>query len=507
VLRGLTLALVAVVAGWCAPAAAEEAPFALSVVPGSGRTVAAEIADLDGDGGADLMIARFEGIPLDDRRTLRVHFQAAQGGFDVSPDLVTSLPPGIVAFDVADVLKAPGVELIFLVSDGVLILSFANRKVSERAVPVPHAATAGPAADERGLSRLSLVSFAFGDEPVLVLPGLGEAYLLRVSGSLVARLDVGGRANYFVQPQGLIYAESDIQLFFDVPRLSIGDIDGDGRADVLSSGRHELRVFLQRQDGSFQAQPDRQLPLGRVSMEDHMRGSGSVRTAAQDIDGDGRLDLMISETAGGFTNATSATSIYFNEEGAWDLGAPGLSLSREKIVGADQLLDFDGNGKLELLQGHIPVSVLEIAEVFLTRSFDAHMAIYRLASSGSGPPVEPSYERKLGIPIDFDTGRLRGFIPSFQHDLNGDGYLDFFHSTDGSGIEIFLGNAELNYRKRAARQALPTSGVLRSGDLDADGLADFVLCNPRKIDAPIQVLRNRGILPGTLPRLGPVPGS
>jgi hypothetical protein len=506
-MRGLTLALFAVVAGSWAPASADEAPFSLSVIPGSGRSVAAEIPDLDGDGRADLWVARFEGLPLDDQRTLRVHFQDAEGGFDATPDLVTPLPPEIVAYDLADVLPTPGVELIFLVREGALILSFADRKVSERAVPVQEGATAGPAADERGLSRLSLVSFAFGPEPVLMLPGLGEAYLVRVSGSLVARLDVGGRANYFVQPQGLIYAESDIQLFFDVPRLSIGDIDGDGRADVLSSGRHDLRVFLQGQDGSFRTQPDRQLSLGRVSIEDHMRGSGSVRTAARDIDGDGRLDLMISETAGGFTNAASATSIYFNRGGRWDLAAPDLSLSQDKIVGADQLLDFDGNGKLELLQGRIPVTVFEIAEVILTRSFDAHMAIYRLAPNGSAPPVEPSYGRKLGIPIDFDTGRLRGFIPSFRHDLNGDGYLDFLHSTDGSGIEVYLGNPELNYRKRAARQKLPTSGVLRSGDLDADGLPDFVLCNPRKIDAPIQVLRNRRILPGTLPRLGPAPGS
>lgn len=238
-----------------------------------------------------------------------------------------------------------------------------------------------------------------------------------------------------------------------------------------------------------------------------MRGSGTVRTLARDIDGDGRLDLMISETSGGFTDASSVTSIYFNVKGSWDLSAPDFSLSREKSIGADQLLDFDGDGHLELLQGRIPVTVFEIAEVILTRSFDAHMAIYQLAPNGSVPSIEPRYERKLGIPIDFDTGRLRGFIPSFRDDLNGDGYLDFLHSTDGTGLEVYLGNPEFDYRKRAARQTLPTSGVLRAGDLDGDGLPDFVLCNPRRVDAPIQVLRNRGSLPGTAPRLTTGGGS
>ncbi len=276
-------------------------------------------------------------------------------------------------------------------------------------------------------------------------------------------------------------------------------MDGDGRADVLSSARHELRVFLQREDGSLPRRPDRRLGLGRVSLEDHMRGSGAVRTAARDIDGDGRLDLMISESSGGLTDADSVTSVYFNRDGAWDLTAPDVTLDSERSVGADQLLDFDGDGRLELLQGRIPVSVLELAEVILTRSFDAHMAMYSL--SPQGPPSKPHFDRKFGVPIDFETARLKGFIPSFEHDLNGDGRLDFLHSTDGDALEVYLGGAESRYRRRAARQELPVSGVLRPGDLEGDGLVDFVLCNPRRVDAPVRVLRNRGILPGTTPRM------
>ena len=124
--RGLTIVLVCVAAGSWSPAAADDAPFSVRSVPGTGRTVAAEIPALDGDGRADLLVARFEGLPLDDRRTLRVHFQDAEGGYATSPDLVTPLPPGVVAFDVADVLPEPGVELLFLVRDGVLVLSFSG---------------------------------------------------------------------------------------------------------------------------------------------------------------------------------------------------------------------------------------------------------------------------------------------------------------------------------------------------------------------------------------------
>ena len=165
---------------------------------------------------------------------------------------------------------------------------------------------------------------------------------------------------------------------------------------------------------------------------------------------------------------------------------------------ADQLIDVDGDGRLELLQGRIPVTALELVEVVLTRSLDVHMTLYRL---DSGAPRKPVFEQKHSLPFSFETGRLRGFVPALDHDVNGDGYRDFVHSTDGSAVEIYLGGPESRYRERAARQELDTEGVLNPGDLDGDGLLDFVLSNPRRLDAPIRLLTNRGVLPGTRPRM------
>ena len=40
------------------------------------------------------------------------------------------------------------------------------------------------------------------------------------------------------------------------------------------------------------------------------------------------------------------------------------------------------------------------------------------------------------------------------------------------------------------------------GEWNGDGLPDFVLYDPRELQAPVRIARNRGILPGTLPRMG-----
>jgi hypothetical protein len=45
--------------------------------------------------------------------------------------------------------------------------------------------------------------------------------------------------------------------------------------------------------------------------------------------------------------------------------------------------------------------------------------------------------------------------------------------------------------------------VIRFGDLDRNGLLDFVLHDPRRPGTPIRIGSNRGVLPGTrtLPEL------
>jgi hypothetical protein len=63
---------------------------------------------------------------------------------------------------------------------------------------------------------------------------------------------------------------------------------------------------------------------------------------------------------------------------------------------------------------------------------------------------------------------------------------------------VNLGDAKSGWGKRHGRQSLDTGGRIRFGDLDADGLTDFVLYDSRRPGTPLQVGTNRGVLPGTV---------
>ena len=500
--RASRIAIAALVAASAATAEDTPLPFAVQTIPTVGRTVAAELADLDGDGRAELLAIVFRGVWPDETREIHVHYPDADGALPATPSWSVPLPEAAANYDLAPLDDQPGAEVLFLVRDGLEVLSLAGRTPQWRTLRVASPPTVAVRPDERGLDRLPIARPELGKGRLLV-PGLGEAWLLGAQGESLGQLRIGGRANYLVPPRpGPTLGENELELYFDVPTLHTADIDGDGRRDVVTTNRHAIRIFRQRADGSFPRDPDRELALRLMSLEDQVRNSGSVRCDLRDFNGDGRADLLVSHASGGLTNAMNRTRIHLNRDGDFDLANPDQSFERRGGIAADELVDLDGNGRVEWLRVYVPFGLLQIAEMLVQRQIDARAEIRR-GLDGGRFEEKPSTERSFSIPFDFETLRPRGFVPTLERDWNGDGRLDLLGSDGGKAVEVCLAGDGANFGRCEARQPLDTGGRIRFGDLDGDGLSDFVLYDTRRPDVPVRVGVNRGNLPGTPPRLSP----
>ena len=127
------------------------------------------------------------------------------------------------------------------------------------------------------------------------------------------------------------------------PAPAITDLDGDGLPDlVLGTWRDKVKWFRNR--GSRQ-QP--QWTLADSALVTITRGSNAVPTLG-DLDGDGLLDLVIGEASG-------EVNVYRN---TGTRTAPAFVLVSDRFLGIDVgrrstpvLADLDGDGKLDLLIG------------------------------------------------------------------------------------------------------------------------------------------------------------
>ena len=480
--------------------------FEITEFASEGRSVAAEFAELNGDGRIDLFVVALIGIPPEERRTIRVYLQRPDGSFGADPHHAVSLPRWSAVYDVADLREeSPGEELVLLRPDGVTLLSLADTSGTRWQLPVSGPTTMGLADDERGFERFRMVYRDFGPEPWILVPQIGQLSALSPRGEVRAQLAISRRANYLTLPTtGLLAIESDLQIFLDAPKLAAGDVDGDGRVDIVSSTRHELRVFLRREDGSFPFEPSRALPLRLVTPRDHARGSGGVASEVKDIDADGRLDLLLSHVRGAFADATTTIYVYMNRDGGWDLSEPTQTLMTEASLVSNALYDLDRDGRRELVRLQVRFSLLELVEFLLSREVDIDLSVHRYVS-GVGFGKKPWMKKKLSLPFSFETFRFKGFLPTATTDVNSDGYLDLVSSGGGKSIEVFLGDRGGRFAKRAKRQKIPTAGVIHFADFDQDGLQDFVIFDPHRFDIPVRIGRNRGLLPGNQREKTPEP--
>jgi hypothetical protein len=223
--------------------------------------------------------------------------------------------------------------------------------------------------------------------------------------------------------------------------LAIGDVDGDGTPDIVTTSMDDSAVHVLRNNGDGTFGPD-------VS---YVVGNGPRGVALGDFNGDGALDIV---TTSFYDYSGNQVTVLTNHgDGTFD---PGVHYFGGNYAYGVAVGDVNADGALDILA---------------TNYYDDTVAV--LDNNGDGTFASPTFLYAAGYyPAAVALG-----------DLNGDGALDVvvgsnYNSTfSGGNVSTLLNDGSGSFGPASATDAGYYTNSVALGDIDGDGRLDLATAN------------------------------
>jgi hypothetical protein len=381
--------------------------FSASTLAGAGSELL--LCDLDGDGRKDLVL-------MEDL-ALAIFYQDAQGSFPHEPQRVYHLEPRPCVVWTAK-LGGPAESVLVMTSDGVSELSFAARTGPPTVRQIIHQPTFVPAEAEGTNAFVFPLSVQTGshspagplatNRPAAVSTGSDWPLLLVPTSS---GLQVWQHREDWRQEQRLSDA-LDAELWPSVANpgystflqvnLSVGDVNGDGREDVMVK-RSPLgptnfyRLYLQQTNGLLAQEP-------AMTYADKTEPFSWLCWA--DLNHDGRVDLLKSVWLNepSFLPSIPSGKVLVNTYLADAQGripsAAHQVFRKNDWLAALPVVDVDGDGYLDLVLGYGRMDSREgVRKQITARQLDYTLRFF-FYRPGVGFPNEADCQRNVVIRLD-----------------------------------------------------------------------------------------------------------
>ncbi len=468
--------------------------FAADVTPArldlGGKIKAVRARDLDGDGRVDLVVLvesrEPDKLPATELVLLRSPVEPASGTYFGAKDQVRIACSGDAAGARA---RAGAVAIGRFGAKGEVRLRFLGPTAIEDV-----GSDGGPVADS-------------GSTPCLLERTAGEAMSVWDG---VADTDGDGRDECFVPgiggaleiagvtiPATESASRSDDQLFVRTsrsPKLTLADLDGDGRPEILYVDREHLVV--ERTKSSTAPAKSERVSLAKILKADPSRPPEELhapRISILDVDGDKRADLLVALTHGRADKLGGLrTSFYFFPGPFYAPDSLALvdSASRidtESVALHPRFVDLDGDGDLDYVVDSIRGNMLDLIKRVTGAEPTIWYTAFRYDAAARRFEKEPYCDVERPYSGPEARGNTFGRSGYCEGDFDGDGMRDLLDLGNLTKLAILRGTKGDDSFKTplVAGLSAPSNSTFAAeaitADLNGDGRSDAVVSSDRTL--------------------------
>jgi FG-GAP-like repeat len=474
-------------------------PFASYDLRVKGAVITVIAADLRGQRGQDLMVISRTGIFPKEVRWISVFWLQEGGGYNPHPDLVWEMDTEATVIDVGRLgAESDRMSIVYLTGSEVRAYGLAGggQPTPTTLLKIPTLTVFPEPAD---LPALPLIQDWKGTgQPWLGIPQFGQLTLYPI---VEGRPQGSGEPIMVYQPTLLFGPEREhrlirdyaLQLIYRLPQLFVRDFNGDSRGDLIAAWQDHVAVYLQGTTGRFSQEPSQTFHFNLRTEQERTLRFVHISPLLEDLDGDGRVDLILTKVTGRITDRRIASSVYLNRGGGLP-AQPHVRVEHEGFASTLVAKDLNGDGKRDLLLPIAKIGVGNLIRNLLTDRADISLLAHLYRDPGVYNKVA-DWTRNFTYQIDMSDGvMLQGLWPNVEGDFDGDGKADLL-VVGNDEIAVYLATpGTLFAREPAARVPVKTSPRTIVQDLTDNRQADIVMWYEKSVEweSVIKVLINTG---------------